>query len=284
MHKAGEFLKLIRPANCILMGFAVIVGVALANEAVLFNASQQVLLGFITAFTLTAASMVINDYYDREIDAINEPQRPIPKGTVKPREALFFAFILTAIGFLAALFTNLQCFLLSIVAWNIFVTYTTKGKATGLLGNILVSICIVIPFLYGNLLAAQQIQPAIIIFVVMAFLSNTGREINKGIVDLEGDRKNNIKTIAVKYGEKSAAIMASIFYVAAVLLTPLPLLRNLVSIWFVPFVVITNLGLIMCSASLLYDYSRDNARKIKNYVLIWFLFGLLAFIFGTVIT
>jgi hypothetical protein len=32
---------------------------------------------------------------------------------------------------------------------------------------------------------------------------------------------------------------------------------------------------------LIRDYSRKNAKKIKNWVLIWFLFGLLAFVAGT---
>ena len=32
---------------------------------------------------LTGYTQTINDYYDREIDAINEPYRPIPSGTAQ---------------------------------------------------------------------------------------------------------------------------------------------------------------------------------------------------------
>ena len=93
MGKLSAFLRLIRPVNCVMMGFAVIVGASLVSYP---NFSTNLLLGFITSFTLTAASMAINDYYDRDIDAINEPQRPIPSGAISPREALFLAVVSSA--------------------------------------------------------------------------------------------------------------------------------------------------------------------------------------------
>jgi len=58
-------------------------------------------------------------------------------------------------------------------------------------------------------------------------------------------------------------------------------LLNLVSPWFLPPVAVTDMGLIASSILLIRDYSRKNAKKIKNLVLVWFLFGLLAFIAGT---
>jgi geranylgeranylglycerol-phosphate geranylgeranyltransferase len=114
----------------------------------------------------------------------------------------------------------------------------------------------------------------------MAFLSNTGREITKGIVDTKGDSAQGIKTLAVRYGDKKAAVASAIFYVSAVALTPIPLLLGLVSIWFIPFVLVTDVGLVVSSAVLLKNYSREKARKIKKLVLLWFVFGLLAYIFG----
>ena len=114
----------------------------------------------------------------------------------------------------------------------------------------------------------------------MAFLSNTGREITKGIVDVKGDKAQGMKTLAVRYGDRNAAAVAVLFYVSAVSLTPLPWILRLVSFWFIPFVLVTDAGLIGSSFLLLRDYSRENARKIKNLVLLWFIIGLLAFVFG----
>lgn len=285
MTRASAFIRLIRPANCVMVGFAVIVGAALARKELLVQQLQNLLLGFSTAFLLTGAAMAINDYYDREIDAINEPKRPIPSGAVAPNEALVFAFILTFIGFAAAILTysvpNWQCLLTAFASWVIVILYVTKGKKTGLLGNLMVSACVAVPFIYGSFVVGRGILLTTSIFVAIAFLSNTGREITKGIVDVQGDKKNNIRTIAVLYGEQKAAIVAAAFYLSAVSLTPLPLLWRIVSFWFLPFVVLADMGLVLASILLLLNPSKENARRIKNRNLLWFLTGMAAFITGT---
>jgi len=283
--KPRAFIRLIRPVNCIMMGFAVIVGAALAGKETFFQQFQNLLFGFSTGFFLTAAAMTINDYYDREIDAINEPRRPIPSGAVSASEALVFAFFLTAIGLTTALATamapNWQCLTIASVSWVIVISYVTKGKRTGLLGNLLVSTCIAVPFIYGGFVVGKGVLPTTSLFVAMVFLANTGREITKGIVDVQGDRENNVRTVAVVYGERKAAIVATIFYFSAVSLTPLPWLLGIVYFWFLPFVVLTDMGLILASILLLLNPSRENARRIKNRNLFWFFSGLLAFILGT---
>jgi len=282
MNRIGGFTRLMRPINCVMMGFAVIVGAILANPTWLNSSWQSLLYGFITGFTLTAASMTINDYYDREIDSVNEPDRPIPSGTIKPAEALAFASFLTAAGFIAAFLTNLLCLATAIVAWIIFVAYTTVGKRSGLPGNFLVSACVAIPFIYGSFALTNEIRLNVLVFASMAFLSDTGREITKGIVDVKGDQTRNVKTLAVRYGEKTAAMVAVLFYLSAVALSPLPWLLNLVSVWFIPFVVLTDVGIIASSFKLAKDYSRESARKVKNMILYWFIVGLIAFIAGTI--
>jgi len=282
MGKLGDYLRLMRPPNCLMMGFAVIVGAALVSPNVSSVFWLNLVYGFVTGFMLTAASMAINDYYDREIDAINEPNRPIPSGLIKPKEALAFAFILTAIGFATAYLTNVSCFVIAIIAWIFFVAYTTVGKRSGLPGNFLVSICVAMPLIYGSYTIANAIELKVLIFASMAFLSNTGREITKGIVDIKGDKMQNVKTLAVRYGEKNAAIAATIFYLLAVFLSLIPWLLNLVSFWFIPLVAITDFGLATSSFMLLKDYSRENARKVKKIVLLWLIIGLLAFVISAV--
>ncbi len=280
MDKLGGFIRLMRPVNCLMMGFAVIVGAALANPQFSGANWLNFFYGFVTGFMLTAASMAINDYYDREIDAINEPSRPIPSGSVSSKEALSFAFILSAVGFATAYLASVFCLAVAVIAWVVFAAYTTIGKRSGLPGNFLVSVCVAIPFVYGSIVAVNQVELNVLIFASMAFLSNTGRELTKGIVDVKGDKAQGVKTLAVRYGEKNAAIVAAIFYVSAVSLTPLPWVLSLVSFWFIPFVAVTDLGLVASSFLLLRNYSRENARKIKNLVLLWFIFGLLAYVFG----
>lgn len=280
MRKIAELFRLIRPINSALTGFAVVVGASFVEKNLL-SIIKNLFLGFITGFTIAGVAMTINDYFDREIDAINQPNRPIPKGTVKPKEALCFAFFLSLIGLSAAFATSLQCFLLALAGWMLSCGYAAWVKRTGFLGDLLVSLGVVIPFLYGNLAAKKSLEEVTVLFASMAFLSNTGREVTKEILDIEGDKAQNVKTVAILLGERKTAVLASIFYFAAISLTPLPLAYGLVSLWFIPFVAITDFGLALSAVSLLRNSSKENAKKVKSQVLASFLLGLIAFIVGT---
>jgi geranylgeranylglycerol-phosphate geranylgeranyltransferase len=283
MGKITGLVRLMRPVNCVMMGFAVFVGAVLANPQFPSLGWIGVVYGFITGFMLTAASMAVNDFYDRAIDAINEPARPIPSGLVSAREALAFVVVLSMVGFVFAYLASVLCLVVAVIAWVILVAYVTVGKRTGLPGNLLVSTCVAIPFIYGSITVLSQVQLNVLLFASMAFLSNTGREITKGIVDVKGDSAEGVKTLAVRYGERNAAAVAALFYVSAVALTPIPWILGLVSFWFIPFVLVAAFGLVACSFILLRDHSREKARKIKNLVLLWFIVGLLAYVFGVLI-
>ncbi|MGA2682771.1 MAG: UbiA family prenyltransferase [Candidatus Bathyarchaeia archaeon] len=278
MVKISGLLRLLRPVNCIVMSFAVLVGVGLAGNSSLHW--LNLVYGAITAFTLTGAAMAVNDYYDFDIDKINEPSRPIPSGAVSLRAALVLTGFLTAVGLVSAFVISVYCFLFAFAAWVIMMVYSTVGKRRGFAGNLLVSACVAAPFLFGSLVAVNLIRINILLFASMAFLSNTGREIAKGIVDVQGDSLSKIRTLAVTFGERKAAYAAAAFFIFAVCLSPLPLIFRLVSVWFVPFVLVTDVGLVWCSARLIRNPSRENARQIKKIVLLLFVFGLLAFIFG----
>ncbi|MGD8505794.1 MAG: UbiA family prenyltransferase [Candidatus Bathyarchaeota archaeon] len=286
MKKLTGIIRLTRPINCIIMGIAVLVGAIVTNQSLSFDyiILTHMAMGFITGFTFLAAANTVNDYYDREIDAVNEPHRPIPSGVVKPSEALGYAAILSIIGFVAAFHTNVPSLALAVIAWFMFTYYATKGKRTGVFGNFIVGACITIPFIYGGLISEEVIDKALssilMVFAGMAFFSTVGREITKGIVDKEGDKSEDVRTAAVLFGSRRAAFLALLLNVLAVVLSFLPWLLEEVSVWYIPFVAIADLGFVFSSASLLHNHSRENARRVKNMVRIWMVIGLFAFVVG----
>ena len=283
MSKLEAHLRIMRPVNCLMMGLAVEIGAEIARSGAPTGFPPlNLVYAFITAFALTAGSMAVNDYYDREIDATNEPNRPIPSGLVKPKEALGLAVILAVVGFAAAYATGMRPLAVAVISWILFTAYTTVGKRSGLPGNFLVSTCVAIPFVYGSVVLTGGINTNVLIFVSMVFLANTGREITKGIIDVEGDMRQNVKTLAVRFGSATASIAASLFYLSATLLSPIPLLLGLVSLWYVPFVLLTDIGLVASSIGLLMNHSRERARRTKKVVLVCFMVGLLAFLVGAV--
>ena len=281
MSRIYGFIRLVRPVNGLMMGLAVLVGASLAlAEPFSTTVAFKLLLGFITAFTLSGASMAVNDYYDQEIDRINEPSRPIPSGLVKPLESLACAGAFILIGLSASAFTNLLSLAVAVLSLAMSIMYATKGKRTGLPGNFLVSACVAVSFIYGSLVVDQSLSLKAMFFAALAFLANTGREVAKGIVDVEGDKAKGMRTVVVSRGEKVASYVASAFFFSAVLLSSFPPAFGLVTAWYIPFVTVADLGFAASSVNLVHNPSRQNARRTKNLIMAWMLLGMVAFFVG----
>jgi geranylgeranylglycerol-phosphate geranylgeranyltransferase len=279
MDKLGGLVEIVRPVNSVMLGLAIIVGAAVTGGASILGSPLTLLLSFVTGFCMTGAAMAVNDYFDREIDAVNEPGRPIPSGRVTPGEAVAVTVVLSAVGLGASYMISLNTTLVAAFSWVVMILYSAWGKRTGFLGNLMVSACISLPFIYGGLLTGA-VFPSFY-FSLMAFLSNTGREVTKGIVDVEGDRGAGVNTIAASKGPRAASIVASAFYVAAAAASILPYALRLVSAWYLPFVAATDLGLIYSAYSLATEPTRENSRTVKNRVLYFMLVGLAGFAAGS---
>jgi geranylgeranylglycerol-phosphate geranylgeranyltransferase len=117
----------------------------------------------------------------------------------------------------------------------------------------------------------------------MALLSNTGREITKGIADVEGDRLRNIKTVAIRSGARHAALISVMFYFSAIALSVLPWILSSVSWVYLPIVLISDAGFIYSSVSLLKNSSRENSMREKNLILIWMMLALIAIVIGGIV-
>ena len=261
-----------------MMGFAVLVGQAIALRGQLLPIPS--ILGYITAFTLTSSSMVLNDFYDRAVDKVNEPERPIPKGIIKPGEAVALATVLAIVGLLTAFATNITSLLVAALSFALAAFYNMEGKKKGLLGNLMVSGTVAVPFIYGSFIVDLFPSPLLLLFALLAFLSNTGREVIKGIADTEGDKLRRVKTLAITLGEKKSAVIASLFYGSAVTISFIPAILNIVSVLYVPFVIVTDAGFASAAALILKRPNAENARRIKKLSLFWMFTGLVAFVVG----
>ena len=98
--KFKDALEICRPINDIMGGLTVVIGILnTAPGATPFQIVINIILGMITYFFIAAASMIINDIYDIDIDKINRPDRPIPSGRISLEQAkiLFVGTLLISI-------------------------------------------------------------------------------------------------------------------------------------------------------------------------------------------
>ena len=271
-------LRLMRPTNSLMMGIAVVVGeVAIAGH---IPSLTQMLLGFIVSFMLTASAMVTNDIVDLEIDRINEPGRPLPTGRVSVNTAKVFGGLLAAFGIIAAALLSNYALVIAIATFVVSLTYNIYGKRLGLPGNLMVGFTIAVPFLFGGIVVSGAINFTVATFFFLAFLATVGREVVKGIADVIGDEIKGIKTIARVYGSMSAAILASLFFLVSVSISPIPFLYGGQGFGYLLIVIVVDAGFVFSSIYILLHHSKEAALKVKGQARIWMLLALVAFFVG----
>ncbi|ELZ14451.1 prenyltransferase [Natrinema thermotolerans DSM 11552] len=215
-------LELTRPVNVIAASALTFIGAFVASGV----AEEPLAVAAAVAATGLAvgAGNAINDYFDREIDRINQPGRAIPRGAVSPRGALAFSGLLFAGA--VALAVTLPATAIAIAGVNLLalVAYTEFFKGLPGLGNALVAYLVGSTFLFGAA-AVGEIAPAVVLFVLAAIATLT-REIIKDVEDIEGDREEGLNTLPIAIGERKALIVAAVLLVVAVVASPIPFLRG----------------------------------------------------------
>jgi len=94
----ADFVELLKPITWFPPMWALMCGLVSAG-ATPWTHSWAFIAGLLlTGPLVCGASQIVNDWFDREVDAINEPNRPIPSGRVPGSQALWFAVIWTVIA------------------------------------------------------------------------------------------------------------------------------------------------------------------------------------------
>ena len=216
IEKIKAIIKIIRPEITLLGLFTVYIG-ALAADSQLF--SIPILLAMLAVFSIAAGSQPFNDYFDYEIDKIIHPNRPLQRGILKPKTALYLGVILFSSGIFLSIFVNIQVFFFSIFGVTLIVLYELVSKKTGFLGNFVVAFTTSISFMYGGAAVGNLLTPTF--YTLVAFFIFLGREILLDVRDYEGDKKTRV-TLPVRIGRKKAAYLgiASLFVSMFLLFMP----------------------------------------------------------------
>lgn len=231
------------------------------------------------AVSILSAGNSINDYCDLEIDRINKPNRPLPSGRIKKKEAFCFSIILMGIGTILGLLVNVYALVLCAFAILTLFFYAVKLKSTPLWGNILVGVLTALTFIAGGIAVGDL--KGTLVPAAFAFFFTVSREIVKDIEDEEGDRKGEAVTIPIKWGKKRASQVASVFVALGVLFSPIPYLIHFYSeIYLVLVLIGVDLVLIFCMLSLWRNISSQNAAKIQQIMKLDIFVGLAAIYFG----
>ncbi len=266
-----HLLTLSRPINCIMVIFGVITAAFISVDQVYMYA-DKILLAAIVAALITAGGNTIDDYFDRKIDQINKPNRPLPSGKIKPELALVYAFLLFLFGIFLSFELPKSCMLLAAVNSIILVFYPKIKNISGIVGNIIISYLTASVFIFGALLG-QNIHAGALMALI-TFFAVFAREIVKDIEDLQGDRCMGRKTIPIIFGKDFAAKIAAITLILAMLLSPtLFFSDNLVSSGFL--LLLPSFAMFVYAIYL--SFTLTNIRKAQKFIKAGMLLSILAF-------
>jgi geranylgeranylglycerol-phosphate geranylgeranyltransferase len=223
--KLKAIWELTRLEHGFIYGLGVLIALVIAYRGI--PDPVVALAGVLGATLAEMGAFALNDYFDVEVDIKNDrTDRPIVRGDISKNEALWLAVITSLLSVVAMYFTGSMGAVLVLIFLVIFgVLYNAKLKEYGIWGNIYISFTMAAPFLFGSLLFAGN-NLVLYVIAAIAFAVGLGREIMKGIMDMEGDALRNVRTVARTWGPDTAKYLAVALYVMGMLLSPLPLLMS----------------------------------------------------------
>jgi geranylgeranylglycerol-phosphate geranylgeranyltransferase len=205
-----------RPGNVALTAASVVVGGVCAGT----HSGALLVLAAISAGLIAAGGYAVNDLFDREIDRVNRPDRPLPRGDLSPIAAGIWATILLACGLVLAQGLGPAARAIALCVTVGLVAYAAYLKRRPLVGHVLVAAMSGTPFAYGGLAGEHFV--ASLVPAVLAALFHLGREMLKAAADRAGDEQDGAQTMAVRWGVSRTCRLAMIPLVGVVALSPLP--------------------------------------------------------------
>ncbi|MBD2774688.1 chlorophyll synthase ChlG [Iningainema tapete] len=210
-------LQLMKPITWIPLIWGVVCGAASSGEYTwtLENVLKAAACMLLAGPLLAGYTQTMNEYYDRDIDAINEPYRPIPSGAIPLPQVVTQILVLLiagiALAFTLDVWSGHEFPSLTILAlFGSFIAYIysappLKLKQNGWLGTYaLGSSYIALPWCTGHALFGELNWKIVILTVIYSF-AGLGIAIVNDFKSVEGDRQFGLKSLPVMFGVTTAA-------------------------------------------------------------------------------
>jgi chlorophyll/bacteriochlorophyll a synthase len=210
-------LQLMKPITWIPLMWGVICGAASSGDFTwsLENVLKSLTCMLLSGPLLTGYTQTVNEFYDREIDAINEPYRPIPSGAIALPQVITQIYILLIAGiglaFVLDQWVGHDFPTITVMAiFGSFIAYIysappLKLKQNGWLGSYALGASyIALPWCCGHALFGDLNWKIVILTVIYSF-AGLGIAIVNDFKSVEGDKQLGLKSLPVMFGVTTAA-------------------------------------------------------------------------------
>lgn len=262
---ARAMVELLKPITWFPPMWALMCGFVSSGTSItdrwLFAAGATLLAGPLVCGT----SQAVNDWFDRDVDAINEPHRPIPSGRIPGRWGLYLAIFWSLVSLGVAALLGRWVLGASVLGLTLAWAYSMppfRLKANGWFGNTAVGLCYEgVPWFTG--VAALTLQLPDERSLAMAGLYSTGAfgiMILNDFKAVEGDTKLGVRSLPVQLGIRRAAQIACL-----VMAVPQVVVIALLSSWGRPIHALTVCVLLAAQLGLMARFLRDPGGRAAWY-------------------
>jgi 4-hydroxybenzoate polyprenyltransferase len=153
------YLRLMRPANIVTAVADILAGVAIAGYFVSGERDLSPLIFLVLAnIGLYGGGVVLNDFFDADLDAVERPERPLPSGLIAKTEALVLGLLLLIAGIVSAFCVSRLSGILALVIAIAAVLYDKWAKHGSFAGPLVMGICRGLSLLLGLSIIPDQLQ------------------------------------------------------------------------------------------------------------------------------
>ncbi|NKE44625.1 chlorophyll synthase ChlG [Roseomonas frigidaquae] len=250
-------LELLKPVTWFPPMWAFGCGVAASGADLLDNAPRIALGVLLTGPMVCGMSQAVNDWFDRHVDAINEPGRPIPSGRIPGMWGLYVAILWTlaslAIGAALGPWGFAATVLAVVMAW-IYSAPPLRLKQNGWWGNLACGLSYeTLPWVTAVAVLSAGAPDARVVAVALLYgLGAHGIMTLNDFKSIEGDTRFGLRSLPVILGAPRAARVACLFMAA-----PQAVVVGLLALWGLPVAALLVAASLLAQIGLMRKLLRD---------------------------
>ncbi|OZM72481.1 ubiquinone biosynthesis protein UbiA [Amycolatopsis antarctica] len=198
------------------LAYPALIGVAGAALAGAANRPGLLVLAAVVPALGWLSGHYLGDWFDRGLDAIEKPQRPIPSGRLSQDAALACGILCALTSAILATAANWRILPVFVVTIAGVIGYSAVFKARGLAGNLVRGALTALALVIGAMLTGGT-PPWVLLPVALAFLLHDAASNLVGAIrDVDGDRQGGYASVPVLRGVPHAVRTALGLYLLAV--------------------------------------------------------------------
>lgn len=279
MTKLSAFINLTRinkPIGIFLLLWPTLTALFLASDG--FPNTHILLIFILGTIIMRSAGCIINDLIDCNIDPLvkRTRNRPIAAGIIRPKEAIIVLLLLLICAIFLVMQLNIFSFGIAFLALLFSLTYPFTKRFF-----VMPQVYLGITFGFGILMAFSAIQDTLPLEAIILFIANVfwavSYDSHYAIMDMEDDKKININSTALFFGNKIMIMITLSYFFMFINLIFIGILKEFNLIFFLMLVIALVIAIYGCFESRYMESQKNFEAFLRNnYVGIFVFIGFVS--------